>query len=69
MNEYLQTSSPDIYALGDAIEVVNIVTRKPVLIPLAGPANKMGRIVADNIVYGNVQTYEVINWDRYCKSF
>jgi NADPH-dependent 2,4-dienoyl-CoA reductase/sulfur reductase-like enzyme/rhodanese-related sulfurtransferase len=58
VNQYLQTSNPDIYALGDAVEVINIVTRKPVLIPLAGPANKMGRIVADNIVYGNVQTYE-----------
>ena len=57
VNEYLQTSDPDIYALGDAIEVMSPITGKPVLIPLAGPANKQGRIVADNIVYGNNQKY------------
>lgn len=56
-NEYMQTSDPDIYALGDAVEVVHGVTGKPALIPLAGPANKQGRIVADNIVYGNVSVY------------
>ena len=57
VNEYMQTSNPDIYALGDAVEVVHGVTGKPALIPLAGPANKQGRIVADNIVYGNVSVY------------
>ena len=57
VNEYMQTSDPDIYALGDAVEVVHGVTGKPALIPLAGPANKQGRIVADNIVYGNVSVY------------
>ena len=58
VNKYLQTSDKDIYALGDAIEVNHAVLNIPVLIPLAGPANKMGRIVADNIVYGNATTYE-----------
>ena len=53
VNEYMQTSNPDIYALGDAVEVRHLVTGKPALIPLAGPANKQGRIVADNIVSGN----------------
>ncbi|MDD4922511.1 MAG: FAD-dependent oxidoreductase [Bacteroidales bacterium] len=57
VNEYLQTSDSDIYALGDAVEVMNPITGKSVLIPLAGPANKQGRIVADNIVYGNKQKY------------
>ena len=57
VNEYMQTSDSDIYALGDAVEVVHGVTGKPALIPLAGPANKQGRIVADNIVYGNVSVY------------
>lgn len=57
VNEYMQTSDPDIYALGDAVEVVHGVTGKSALIPLAGPANKQGRIVADNIVYGNVSVY------------
>ena len=58
VNDYMQTSDPDIYALGDAVEVLNPVTGKPALIPLAGPANKQGRIVADNIVFGNRETYK-----------
>jgi len=58
VNKYMQTSDPDIYALGDAVEVVHGVTGKPVLIPLAGPANKQGRIVADNIVFGNKEEYD-----------
>ncbi len=49
VNEQLQTSEPDIYAIGDAIEVEHFVLKKPILIPLAGPANKQGRMVADNI--------------------
>lgn len=57
VNQYMQTSDPDIYALGDAVEVMHLITGKPALIPLAGPANKQGRIVADNIVFGNNQTY------------
>ncbi len=57
VSEYLQTSHPDIYAVGDAIEVENFITGKTTLIPLAGPANKQGRIVADNIVYGNKIKY------------
>ncbi len=57
VNEYMQTSNSDIYALGDAVEVTHLVTGRPALIPLAGPANKQGRIVADNIVFGNKQTY------------
>lgn len=58
VNKYMQTSNPDIYALGDAVEVTHLVTGKKALIPLAGPANKQGRIVADNIVNGNKHTYE-----------
>lgn len=49
VNEKLQTSDPDIYAIGDAIEVRDFTLGKPALIPLAGPANKQGRMVADNI--------------------
>ncbi|MFA5293789.1 MAG: CoA-disulfide reductase [Phycisphaerae bacterium] len=49
VNNNLQTSDPDIFAIGDAIEVQHFVLKKPVLIPLAGPANRQGRIVADNI--------------------
>ncbi len=49
VNEYLQTSDENIYAIGDAVEVVDYISGKPTMIPLAGPANKQGRIVANNI--------------------
>lgn len=58
VNEYMQTSDPQIYALGDAVEVRHLVTGQMTLIPLAGPANKQGRIVADNIVSGNKHIYK-----------
>jgi NADPH-dependent 2,4-dienoyl-CoA reductase/sulfur reductase-like enzyme/rhodanese-related sulfurtransferase len=48
-NEYLQTSDPDIYAIGDAAQVIHLVTQQPVNIALAGPASKQGRLVADHI--------------------
>lgn len=49
VNDRMETSVPDIYAVGDAIEVTHFVSGKPTVIPLAGPANKQGRIAADNI--------------------
>lgn len=49
VNEKMQTNIRDIYAVGDAIEVVDFVNGKKTAIPLAGPANKQGRIAADNI--------------------
>ena len=55
VNTKLQTSDPDIYAIGDAIEVRDFTLDNPTLIPLAGPANKQGRMVADNICGGNRQ--------------
>ena len=58
VNEYLQTSDPDIYAVGDAIEFPNPVSGRPALAFLAGPANKQGRICADNAVYGNRRKYK-----------
>jgi len=57
VNEYLQTSDPNIYALGDAIEVKHYISGQPVYIPLAWPANRQGRMVADNI-YGAQKTYK-----------
>jgi NADPH-dependent 2,4-dienoyl-CoA reductase/sulfur reductase-like enzyme/peroxiredoxin family protein/rhodanese-related sulfurtransferase/TusA-related sulfurtransferase len=57
VDEYMQTSDSNVYALGDAVEVFNPVTGKYGLIPLAGPANKQGRIVADNILEGNTHKY------------
>lgn len=58
VDEHLQTSVPDIYAVGDVIEYPHPITRKPWLNFLANPANRQGRIVADNIVWGNKISYE-----------
>ncbi len=49
VNEHMLTSDPDIYAVGDAVEVTDFVTGEKAYIPLAGPANKQGRLAADNI--------------------
>jgi NADPH-dependent 2,4-dienoyl-CoA reductase/sulfur reductase-like enzyme len=48
VNDAMQTSDADIFAVGDAVEVTDMITGTPALIPLAGPANKQGRIAADN---------------------
>ncbi|WP_334116400.1 FAD-dependent oxidoreductase [Streptococcus parasuis] len=49
VNQQLQTSQPDIYAIGDVIEVIDLVSGQPTHIPLAWPANRQGRLVADII--------------------
>jgi len=54
----LQTSDNDIYAVGDAIEYPNPLTNKPMITYLAGPANKQGRICADNMVFGHHHSYK-----------
>ena len=56
VNEFLQTTDPNIYAVGDAIEVRDVVSGDPIQVPLAGPANRQGRIAADN-VFGRAVTY------------
>ncbi|MDY5455900.1 MAG: CoA-disulfide reductase [Bacilli bacterium] len=53
VNDKMETSLPDIYAVGDAVQIKNFVTEKDTLISLAGPANKQGRIAADNICGGD----------------
>ncbi|MBG9450470.1 CoA-disulfide reductase [Cytobacillus firmus] len=57
VNEYLQTDDPDIYAIGDAIEVKDFIDGNAAMIPLAGPANRQGRIAANNI-YGKQERYK-----------
>lgn len=58
VDEHLETSEKDIYAVGDAIEYPHPLTGKPWLNYLANPANRQGRIVADNMVFGNTVSYE-----------
>jgi NADPH-dependent 2,4-dienoyl-CoA reductase/sulfur reductase-like enzyme/rhodanese-related sulfurtransferase len=53
VNQYLQTSDPDIYAGGDCVEVVNLITQKKTLVPLGSTANKHGRAIGTNVTGGN----------------
>lgn len=53
VNERMETTDPDIYAVGDAVEITDFVSKNAAMIPLAGPANKQGRIAADNICGGD----------------
>ncbi|WP_017209147.1 CoA-disulfide reductase [Clostridium beijerinckii] len=55
VDKFMKTSDPSIYALGDAVEVMDFVNKKPTMIPLAWPANRQGRIVADNICGKNTE--------------
>lgn len=57
VNEYLQTSNEDIYAVGDAVEVVDYISGMKAMIPLAGPANRQGRIAANNMM-GKKEKYQ-----------
>lgn len=58
VDEYLMTKDKSIYAVGDAIEVKHWINGEKTLIPLAWPANRQGRIAADNIVFGNKEAYK-----------
>lgn len=55
VDEYMKTSDENIYALGDAVEILDFVNKKPTMIPLAWPANRQGRLVADNICGKNIK--------------
>lgn len=68
VDEHLRTSDPNIYAVGDAIEVKDYILGTPGLIPLAGPANKQGRIAADNIA-GRDVTYKGTQGTAIAKVF
>ncbi|WP_370674497.1 FAD-dependent oxidoreductase [Pleomorphomonas sp. PLEO] len=58
VDEHLATSDPDIFAVGDAIEVMNRVSGRMALIPLAGPANRQARIIADNMLSADPADYK-----------
>ncbi len=68
VDAHMRTSDPDIYAAGDMVEVTDTVTGEPVNIPLAGPANRQGRIIADNIL-GRESTYTTSQGTAIVKAF
>jgi NADPH-dependent 2,4-dienoyl-CoA reductase/sulfur reductase-like enzyme/rhodanese-related sulfurtransferase len=67
-NEMMQTSDPSIYAVGDAVEEKDFVTGAQTLVPLAGPANRQGRMAADNML-GRNETYQGTQGTAICKIF
>jgi len=68
VNEHMQTSDSSIYAVGDAVEITEFVGGRRALIPLAGPANRQGRIAADNI-FGRPSVYRNTQGTAICKVF
>ena len=68
VDAHLRTSNPDIYAAGDVIEVLDPILNTPTMIPLAGPANRQGRIAATNI-FGGKETYKGTLGTSICKIF
>lgn len=55
VNEYLQTSDPDIYALGDCVETTHLISGRKVYVPLASTANRQGRVAGDNVTGGKTK--------------
>jgi NADPH-dependent 2,4-dienoyl-CoA reductase/sulfur reductase-like enzyme/rhodanese-related sulfurtransferase len=68
VDPHQRTSDPDIYAAGDMVEVTDTVTGEPAVIPLAGPANRQGRIVADHI-FGRASAYQSTQGTAILKVF
>ncbi len=68
VDDQMRTSNPDIFAVGDAVEVKDFVTGEWTLIPLAGPANRQGRIVAD-VLCGRDSRYRGTQGTSICKIF
>ena len=68
VDDHMRTSDPDIYAVGDAVEVQDLVGGFPTVIPLAGPANRQGRIAAINALGGDA-VYERTQGTAICKVF
>jgi len=68
VDKHMRTSHADIYAAGDAVEVTDLVTGSPCLVPLAGPANRQGRIIADNLC-GRPSTFAPVQGTSIIKVF
>jgi NADPH-dependent 2,4-dienoyl-CoA reductase/sulfur reductase-like enzyme/rhodanese-related sulfurtransferase len=69
VNRFLQTSDPSIYAAGDCIEVVNLITHNKQHWPMGDAANLQGRIVAQNVIHGNREEYNGVYGTGICKVF
>ena len=69
VNEYMQTSDPDIYAVGDCVETTHLVTGKKTLAPLGDLANLQGRVAGQNLVLGNVAAFPGVLKTGICKVF
>jgi len=69
VDDYMQTSDPDIYAVGDCIEIPNLITHKPVHAPYGDLANLQGRVVGENLILGNVAKFTGTIQTGICKVF
>jgi rhodanese-related sulfurtransferase len=70
VNDHLQTNAPHVWAVGDAVEVKNpLIAGEMWAVPLAGPANRQGRIVADSIIRGNMRNYKGTYGTSVVRSF
>ncbi len=69
VNEYMQTSDPDIYAVGDCIEIPNLISGSPVHAPYGDLANLQGRVAGENVISGNVARFPGTIQTGICKVF
>ncbi len=69
VDEYLRTNAEGVYAIGDAAEIIDYVNGGKTMIPLAGPANKQGRICANNLTYGDKEVYKGTQGTSIAKVF
>jgi len=69
VDDYMQTSDPDIYAVGDCIEIPNLITHKSVHAPYGDLANLQGRVVGENLISGNVAKFHGTIQTGICKVF
>ncbi len=69
VNSYMQTSDPDIYAIGDCIEIPHLISGKKVYAPLGDLANLQGRVAGDNVIKGNVAQFPGTIQSGICKVF
>ena len=69
VDEYMQTSDPDIYAAGDCVEVTNRITGDKTYAPMGDLANLEGRVIGENLISGNVATFPGTIHTGICKAF